>query len=150
MTLTFPALLEKLQLKSFDLCKLIETFVRHEPMLPRELKRHLFSIEEKMLESLAWERGSSLYPKLALACTNAYGDPLDYRLSNFMSLSSNQACHKIETQEAQSQLCGQPGGDCGGFHRGERCRPADRSPGVSREDRWRQHAPRVSSKPGKG
>ena len=70
MTLTFPAVLERLQLKAFDLCKLIETFVRHEPLLPRELKRHLFNIEEKMLEALAFERGSSLYPRLIIACSD--------------------------------------------------------------------------------
>ena len=70
VTLTFPAVLERLQLKAFDLCKLIETFVRHEPLLPRELKRHLFNIEEKMLEALAFERGSSLYPRLIIACSD--------------------------------------------------------------------------------
>lgn len=75
MTLTFPAVLERLQLDAFDLCKLIETFVRHIPGLPRDLKRHLFSIEEKMLESLAWARGSSLYPKLVSACADPSGAP---------------------------------------------------------------------------
>jgi retinoblastoma-like protein 1 len=60
VTHTFPAVLEQLDLKPFDLCKLISTFVRHLPTLPRELKRHMFSIEEKCLESLSWERGSSL------------------------------------------------------------------------------------------
>lgn len=73
MSLTFPAVLERLQLRAFDLCKLIETFVRHEPSLPRELKRHMFSIEEKMLEALAWERGSSLFPKLVVACSDSPG-----------------------------------------------------------------------------
>ena len=73
VTLTFPAVLERLKLKAFDLCKLIETFVRHELQLPRELKRHMFSIEEKMLESLAWERNSSLFPKLVVACNDIVG-----------------------------------------------------------------------------
>ena len=73
VTLTFPAVLERMQLKAFDLCKVIETFVRHEPQLPRELKRHLFNMEEKMLECLAWERGSSLYPRLISACNDSPG-----------------------------------------------------------------------------
>lgn len=44
--------------------------MRHIPAdaVPRELKRHLFSIEEKILEAQAWERGSSLYPLLVSAC----------------------------------------------------------------------------------
>ena len=75
-SLTFPSVLERLNLKAFDLCKVIETFVRHEPLLPRELKRHLFNIEEKMLESLVWERGSSLYPKLISTTTDTPGIPL--------------------------------------------------------------------------
>lgn len=39
--------------------------------VPRELKRHLFSIEEKILEAQAWEKGSSLYPLLVAACSPA-------------------------------------------------------------------------------
>ena len=39
--------------------------------VPRELKRHLFSIEEKILEAQAWEKGSSLYPLLIAACSSA-------------------------------------------------------------------------------
>ncbi len=48
VTLQFPAVLERLSLPAFDLCKLVGPFVRHEPTLPRELKRHLFSIEERV------------------------------------------------------------------------------------------------------
>lgn len=48
VTLQFPAVLERLGLPAFDLCKLVGPFVRHEPTLPRELKRHLFSIEERV------------------------------------------------------------------------------------------------------
>ncbi|KAK9815768.1 hypothetical protein WJX72_009183 [[Myrmecia] bisecta] len=66
VTLAFPAVLERLQLKAFDMSKLIGSFVHHEPSLPKELKKHLFSIEEKILEALAWERGSSLFPLLVL------------------------------------------------------------------------------------
>lgn len=51
VTLQFPAVLERLALPAFDLCKLVGPFVRHEPTLPRELKRHLFSIEERVCPS---------------------------------------------------------------------------------------------------
>ncbi|MCO5587347.1 hypothetical protein L7F22_041296 [Adiantum nelumboides] len=51
----------------FDLNKVIESFVRHEETLPRELKRHLDSIEERLLESLAWAKGSSMYNSLIVA-----------------------------------------------------------------------------------
>ena len=70
VTHTFPAVLEKLELHAFDMCKMIDPFVRYEPSTPRDLKRHLHSIEEKIVECLAWERGSSLYPLLMAACEN--------------------------------------------------------------------------------
>lgn len=67
VTHAFPTVLEKLELHAFDLCKMIDPFVRYETSIPRDLKRHLHSIEEKIIESLAWERGSSFYPLLVLA-----------------------------------------------------------------------------------
>ncbi|XP_062183024.1 retinoblastoma-related protein 1-like [Phragmites australis] len=62
----FPAVLESTGLTAFDLSKIIENFVRHEETLPRELKRHLNSLEEQLLESMAWEKGSSLYNSLVV------------------------------------------------------------------------------------
>lgn len=94
VTLTFPAVLERLKLKAFDLCKLIETFVRHEPLLPRELKRHMFSIEEKMLEALAWERNSTLFPKLVVACNDIAG--------TFSPSWCSQQLHGMRNESANS------------------------------------------------
>ena len=67
LTMMFPAVLEKTGITAFDLSKVIESFVRHEDTLPRELKRHLNSLEEWLLESLAWEKGSSMYNSLIVA-----------------------------------------------------------------------------------
>ncbi|XP_035822617.1 retinoblastoma-related protein 3 isoform X3 [Zea mays] len=67
VTLMFPAVLEKTGITAFDLSKVIEGFVRHEDTLPRELKRHLNSLEERLLESMSWEKGSSMYNSLIVA-----------------------------------------------------------------------------------
>ncbi|TVU04841.1 hypothetical protein EJB05_47978 [Eragrostis curvula] len=67
VTMMFPAVLEKTGITAFDLSKVIEGFVRHEDTLPRELKRHLNSLEERLLESMAWEKGSSMYNSLIVA-----------------------------------------------------------------------------------
>lgn len=67
VTMMFPAVLEKTGITAFDLSKVIESFVRHEETLPRELKRHLNSLEERLLESMAWEKGSSMYNSLVVA-----------------------------------------------------------------------------------
>ncbi|GAB2234355.1 hypothetical protein Droror1_Dr00003603 [Drosera rotundifolia] len=66
-TMLFPAVLEKIGITAFDLSKVIETFVRHEGSLPRELRRHLNSLEERLLDSMVWERGSSVYNSLVIA-----------------------------------------------------------------------------------
>ncbi|XP_024532966.1 retinoblastoma-related protein isoform X1 [Selaginella moellendorffii] len=65
--LSFPAVLGPTGITAFDMSKVIESFVRHEETLPRELKRHLNSIEERLLESMAWEKGSSMYNSLIVA-----------------------------------------------------------------------------------
>ncbi|KAJ0054641.1 hypothetical protein Pint_02488 [Pistacia integerrima] len=58
--------LEKFLQLAFDMSKVIESFIKHEDSLPRELKRHLNSLE-KLLESMVWEKGSSLYNPLIVA-----------------------------------------------------------------------------------
>uniref|UniRef100_A0A7S2Z3J1 Uncharacterized protein n=1 Tax=Chloropicon laureae TaxID=464258 RepID=A0A7S2Z3J1_9CHLO len=67
--LSFPTVLDRLGIGAFDLCKVIEPLVRSECglNLPKELKRHLFAIEERSLESLSWKPGSTFY-KHMVAC----------------------------------------------------------------------------------
>ncbi|KAL9225685.1 hypothetical protein vseg_001579 [Gypsophila vaccaria] len=67
VTMLFPAVLEKTGITAFDLSKVIESFIRHEDSLPRELRRHLNSLEEKFLESMVWGKGSSMYNSLMIA-----------------------------------------------------------------------------------
>lgn len=67
VNMLFPAVLDRTGITAFDLSKVIESFVRHEETLPRELRRHLNSLEERLLESMVWEKGSSMYNSLAVA-----------------------------------------------------------------------------------
>lgn len=66
-TVLFPAVLERTGIMAFDLSKVIESFIRHEDSLPQELRRHLNSLEERLLESVVWEKGSSMYNSLTVA-----------------------------------------------------------------------------------
>lgn len=63
----FPAVLERIGITAFDLSRVTESFIKHEGSLPRELKRYLNSMEEQMLESMVWGKGSSLYNSLIVA-----------------------------------------------------------------------------------
>ena len=49
--------------------------MRCDPSLPRGLKRHLQVVEESLLDSLAWEPGSSLFPAITAACGPPAGGP---------------------------------------------------------------------------
>ncbi|KAG1659063.1 hypothetical protein FOA52_012064 [Chlamydomonas sp. UWO 241] len=68
----FPSALARLHLTPFDLSKVVQPFVKYLASvpglpLPRELKRHLYAIEERVVEALAWEPGSPLYALLRMA-----------------------------------------------------------------------------------
>ncbi|KAL6072726.1 Retinoblastoma-like protein 1 [Balamuthia mandrillaris] len=60
----FPHILQAFEIEAFDFLKLIENVIRFEKKLPHPLVRHLSSIEEKILESIAWQSGSRIYPLL--------------------------------------------------------------------------------------
>ncbi|XP_047325289.1 retinoblastoma-related protein [Impatiens glandulifera] len=112
VTMLFPAVLEKTGITAFDLSKVIESFIRHEESLPRELRRHLNSLEERLLESLVWEKGSSLYnsfivakPALASEINHLgfLGEPMPsldaIEMQNKMSCGSLTAVPALKKQE---------------------------------------------------
>jgi len=64
-SLAFPAVLDILDLRAFDFCKVIESFVIHEPSLPSHLRRHFAEVDATILESLAWDDESPLHALMA-------------------------------------------------------------------------------------
>ncbi|NXR47039.1 RBL1 protein, partial [Hippolais icterina] len=61
---TFPWIIEVLDLRPFYFYKVIEVLIRSEEGLSRDMVKHLNSIEEQILESLAWARNSALWSAL--------------------------------------------------------------------------------------
>jgi len=57
----FPWILKALNLDAYYFYKVIEIIVRTEDQLSREVVKHLNQIEEKILESLAWQSDSPLW-----------------------------------------------------------------------------------------
>eukprot|EP00249_Psilotum_nudum_P024606 c29235_g1_i5 orf=213-3407(+) len=104
VTMNFPSVLEPAGITAFDLSKVIESFVRHEETLPRELKRHLNSIEEKLLEKLAWEKGSSMYNSLIVARPNLQLEinRLGLLADPMPSLDTLSPCHHPGNAQLQS------------------------------------------------
>jgi hypothetical protein len=62
--LEFVDLLDIFELEPFDLSVSIESFVLHATWMNSALRRHFRTIEEKLLDSVAWRNGSILYEKL--------------------------------------------------------------------------------------
>ncbi|KAH0619034.1 hypothetical protein JD844_018638 [Phrynosoma platyrhinos] len=61
---TFPWIIEVLNLRPFYFYKVIEVLIRSEEGLSRDMVKHLNSIEEQILESLAWTKDSALWGAL--------------------------------------------------------------------------------------
>uniref|UniRef100_A0A8C5KAB6 RB transcriptional corepressor 1 n=1 Tax=Jaculus jaculus TaxID=51337 RepID=A0A8C5KAB6_JACJA len=59
--LSFPWILNVLQLKAFDFYKVIESFIKAEANLTREMIKHLERCEHRIMESLAWLSDSPLF-----------------------------------------------------------------------------------------
>ncbi|NXX13462.1 RB protein, partial [Podargus strigoides] len=59
--LSFPWILNVFNLKAFDFYKVIESFIKAEPGLTREMIKHLERCEHRIMESLAWQSGSPLF-----------------------------------------------------------------------------------------
>ncbi|NXF08877.1 RB protein, partial [Smithornis capensis] len=59
--LSFPWILNVFDLKAFHFYKVIESFIKAEPSLTREMIKHLERCEHRIMESLAWQSGSPLF-----------------------------------------------------------------------------------------
>ncbi|XP_053926508.1 retinoblastoma-associated protein isoform X3 [Cuculus canorus] len=59
--LSFPWILNVFDLKAFDFYKVIESFIKAEPSLTREMIKHLERCEHRIMECLAWQSGSPLF-----------------------------------------------------------------------------------------
>jgi hypothetical protein len=63
--LDFPFSATVVGVKPFDLSTIIENAIRHEQDMPRVALKHLTRIEERILETHAWEEGSPLFDELS-------------------------------------------------------------------------------------
>jgi retinoblastoma-like protein 1 len=96
--LSFPTVLNRLDISAFDLCKVIEPLVRSEVNLnlPKEVKRHLYAIEENSLELLSWKPGSTFYKHMITARSNtSQGDNNNGENRNNNNSTSSSAFEKV-------------------------------------------------------
>lgn len=65
--LSFPWIINILDLKAFDLYKVIESFIKAEPNLTREMIKHLECCEHRIMESLAWQSVSLCFKNIRMS-----------------------------------------------------------------------------------
>ncbi|XP_038051162.1 retinoblastoma-associated protein-like isoform X2 [Patiria miniata] len=70
--LLFPWILNVFSLKAYDFGKVLESFVKDEPKLTQEAKKHLQSIETRIVESMAWQATSPLHDLIKTAGTTLH------------------------------------------------------------------------------
>nr|DBA32982.1 TPA: hypothetical protein GDO54_000720 [Pyxicephalus adspersus] len=64
---SFPWILDVFEQKPFDFHKVIESFIKAEQCLTKEMIKHLERCENMIMESLAWQSGSPLFDLIKLA-----------------------------------------------------------------------------------
>ncbi|XP_036380704.1 retinoblastoma-associated protein [Megalops cyprinoides] len=62
--LSFPWILDVFRLAALDFYKVIESFIKAEPSLSRDMIKHLERCEHLVMESIAWRTGSPLFELL--------------------------------------------------------------------------------------
>lgn len=62
--LCFPWILDVFNLSAFDFYKVIESFIKAEPTLSKDIVKHLETCENLIMEKIAWHTGSPLFELL--------------------------------------------------------------------------------------
>ncbi|XP_056449509.1 retinoblastoma-associated protein [Gadus chalcogrammus] len=65
--LSFPWILDVFELAAFDFYKVIESFIKAEPSLSKDIVKHLEICEHLIMETLAWRKGSLVFDLLKQA-----------------------------------------------------------------------------------
>uniref|UniRef100_A0A8C5AIX0 Retinoblastoma 1 n=1 Tax=Gadus morhua TaxID=8049 RepID=A0A8C5AIX0_GADMO len=65
--LPFPWILDVFELAAFDFYKVIESFIKAEPSLSKDIVKHLEICEHLIMETLAWRKGSLVFDLLKQA-----------------------------------------------------------------------------------
>lgn len=71
----FPWVLKVFDLKPYNFCKVFECFIRDAPKITRNIVQHLKSIEDRILEELAWQADSPLFDAMKVSSGHSNSSP---------------------------------------------------------------------------
>lgn len=103
----FPWILEALNLKASNFYKVIELIVRTKDQLSRDVVKHLNSIEEQVLESLAWTSDSPLWQSIIASnapIPSCEDTSLPGQLDDGAQQASNLNIRRMQTPTSSSEF----------------------------------------------
>ncbi|XP_052214919.1 retinoblastoma-associated protein-like isoform X4 [Dreissena polymorpha] len=97
----FPWVLDVFELYAFDFYKVLESYLKAEPNLTRDIIKHLTSIENRILDSVAWQSDSPVFDLLSRcgAMSSAYVSPCN----DLISAENNNAAKAAEIYMSPSR-----------------------------------------------
>ncbi|KAM3868853.1 retinoblastoma-associated protein [Diretmus argenteus] len=117
--LSFPWILDVFKLAAFDFYKVIESFIKAEPTLSKDIVKHLESCEHLIMKSIAWRTGSPLFellrqmheegPAEQVEAPAAFNQPLQHNhTAADLYLSPMRPGHRILPPESSATPNSQP------------------------------------------
>lgn len=72
--LTLPQMLKEVNLKAFDLWRILNGFIKYDPHMPKQIKLHFREIEINVVSEFAWEPQSPVVLVIRKLCSE-YSKP---------------------------------------------------------------------------
>ncbi|XP_052784892.1 retinoblastoma-associated protein-like isoform X3 [Mya arenaria] len=98
---TFPWVLDAFGLYAFDFYKVLESYLKAEPNLTREIIKHLTLIENRILDSIAWKADSPVFELLS-RCGSASSSSMSH-CSDLISSETNGTSQAAEIYMSPSR-----------------------------------------------
>uniref|UniRef100_A0A8C3B2V6 Retinoblastoma-associated protein n=1 Tax=Cyclopterus lumpus TaxID=8103 RepID=A0A8C3B2V6_CYCLU len=109
--LCFPWILDVVDLPAFDFYKVIESFIKAEPTLSKDIVKHLETCENLIMERIAWRTDSPLFELLKQEHGGGAADQVETPASFSQPLQHNHtASPATPGSQAPSQPLTQPAG----------------------------------------
>ncbi|XP_034034545.1 retinoblastoma-associated protein [Thalassophryne amazonica] len=106
--LCFPWILDMFNLAAFDFYKVIESFIKAEPTLSRDIVKHLETCEHLIMESIAWRTGSPLFELLKQAHEEGAAEQVEAAATFNQPLQHNHTAADLYLSPVRPGLPGLP------------------------------------------
>uniref|UniRef100_A0A8C4IRJ3 Retinoblastoma-associated protein n=1 Tax=Dicentrarchus labrax TaxID=13489 RepID=A0A8C4IRJ3_DICLA len=100
----FPWILDVVNLAAFDFYKVIESFIKADPTLSKDIVKHLETCENLIMERIAWRTGSPLFELLKLEHEDGAAEQVETPASFSQPLQHNHTAADLYLSPMRSGL----------------------------------------------